>query len=121
MMRVAAVAPDGSWLATGSYDRTVRVWNAVSGQERATLTGHADWVSAVAIAPDGSWLAATGSTDQTIRIWNAANGERLALMRVENNIGSCTWLDSAGLAVGGAPGLYLFDFLAGTAPPPAGD
>ena len=55
------MAPDGSWLATGGYDGTVRIWDAATGQERATLTGHAGGVRAVAVAPDGSWLAAGGS------------------------------------------------------------
>ena len=55
-----AVAPDGSWLATGGWDGTVRIWDAATGRERATLTGHTGWVAAVAVAPDGSWLATGG-------------------------------------------------------------
>ena len=35
------MAPDGSWLATGSWDGTVRIWDVATGQERAILTGHA--------------------------------------------------------------------------------
>ena len=70
-----AVAPDGSWLATGSEDGTVRIWDAATGQERAILTGHTGWVTAVAVAPDGSWLA-TGGEDGTVRIWDAATGQR---------------------------------------------
>ena len=62
-----AIAPDGSWLATTSYDQTARIWSA-DGTPRATLTGHKDAVHDVAIAPDGSWLA-TVSSDKTARIW----------------------------------------------------
>jgi WD40 repeat protein len=64
-----AIAPDGSWLATASEDKTVRIW-AADGTPRATLTGHTGLVSDVAIAPDGSWLA-TASWDKTARIWAA--------------------------------------------------
>ena len=35
-----AVAPDGSWLASGGEDGTVRIWDVATGQQRATLTGH---------------------------------------------------------------------------------
>jgi hypothetical protein len=73
-----AIAPDGSWLATASFDDTVRIWDAASGQERAALTGHKYGVWAVAIAPDGTWLA-TGS-DQTVRIWDAVTGQQRAAL-----------------------------------------
>ena len=45
-----AVAPDGTWIATGSWDKTGRIWNPVTGQQRAVLTGHNGAVTAVAIA-----------------------------------------------------------------------
>ena len=55
-VRAVAIAPDGTWLATGGDDGTVRTW-AADGTPRATLTGHDGPVNAVAIAPDGTWLA----------------------------------------------------------------
>jgi len=63
-----AIAPDGTWLATASVDKTVRTW-AADGTPRATLAGHKHGVGAVAIAPDGTWLA-TGDVG-TVRIWAA--------------------------------------------------
>jgi WD40 repeat protein len=64
-----AIAPDGTWLATASVDKTVRTW-AADGTPRATLAGHTHGVGAVAIAPDGTWLA-TGDV-AAVRIWAAA-------------------------------------------------
>jgi WD40 repeat protein len=78
-VRAVAIAPDGSWLASGSVDRTVRIWDAATGRLKASLTGHQHWVNAVAIAPDGSWLA-TGSNDETVRIWDAVTGQARALL-----------------------------------------
>jgi WD40 repeat protein len=71
-----AVAPDGTWLATGSADGTVRIWDAATGRERARLDGHTGPVAAVAVAPDGTWLA-TGSADGTVRVWRMTDGTPL--------------------------------------------
>ena len=70
-----AVAPDGAWMATTSYDDTVRVWDTTTWQPRQRLTGHAGAVVACATGPDGTWLA-TGSWDNTARIWDTRRPDR---------------------------------------------
>ena len=69
-----AIAPDGTWLATASFDKSVRIWDSTTGRQRAVLLGHTKPVMSVAIAPDGTWLA-TASYDKTVRIWNSATGQ----------------------------------------------
>jgi WD40 repeat protein len=69
-----AFSPDGSKVASGSYDRTVRVWNVVTGQAEQTLEGHSDSVMSVAFSPDGSKVA-SGSYDRTVRVWNVVTGQ----------------------------------------------
>ncbi|MEV8630905.1 hypothetical protein AB0395_04540, partial [Streptosporangium sp. NPDC051023] len=68
---VSAVAfsPDGSRLATASWDNTARVWEAKTGKLITTLTGHQDRVWEVAFSPDGTRLA-TASSDNTARVWD---------------------------------------------------
>ena len=61
-----AFSPDGSILASGAGDDTVRLWDAVTGKHKRTLKGHSAY--SVAFSPDGSTLA-SGSADQTSRLW----------------------------------------------------
>jgi len=59
---------DGSTLASGSHDRTIRLWDVSSARTTAVLSGHISAVSSVAFSPDGSTLA-SGSGDGTVRLW----------------------------------------------------
>jgi len=66
-------SPDGTKLASASFDKTVRLWEIMSGKVLHAFTGHSDFVYAVVFAPSGEWYA-TASKDRTGRIVNAATG-----------------------------------------------
>ena len=67
----AALSPDGKYLLTASWDQTARIWDAATGQEVRTLSGHTDRVNSAAYSPDGRHLV-TASGDLTARIWDVA-------------------------------------------------
>ncbi|MHC5721920.1 MAG: WD40 repeat domain-containing protein, partial [Nostoc sp.] len=62
-----------SRLATGSGDKTARIYDCETGTPLHTLKGHTGWVLAVAWSPDDGMLA-TGSMDNTVRLWDPKKG-----------------------------------------------
>ncbi|MFH0901767.1 MAG: hypothetical protein V2A73_14150 [Pseudomonadota bacterium] len=68
-----AIDPTGRQLATGSVDRTIRLWLADTGTELLVLRGHQDAVTAVAFSPDGRTLTSS-SIDKSVRYWNLTSG-----------------------------------------------
>jgi WD40 repeat protein len=68
-----AFSPDRRTLASGSDDKTVRLWDVSSRRQIGDpLTGHTNSVMSVAFSPDGRTLA-TGSSDKTVRLWDVSS------------------------------------------------
>ena len=77
LVRSVAFSPDGKKVVSGSYDRTVRLWDAETGETIGEpWQGHTDRVWSVAFSPDGKKVV-SGSYDRTVRLWDAETGETI--------------------------------------------
>lgn len=65
-------SPDGSTLASGGFDRNVKLWNYITGQELSSIGSHSSTIYDVAFSPDGNTLA-SGSYDQRIILRDVSN------------------------------------------------
>src|SRR5205809_1396804 len=75
----AAFSPDGKHVLTGSFDKTLKLWETATGKEIKTFggaAGHQNLVLSVAFSPDGQYLASGGS-DNTAKIWDVPLGSPL--------------------------------------------
>jgi WD40 repeat protein len=73
-VRSLAISPDGQTLASGSFDKTIKLWQLSSGKLNHTLSRHSKGVLCVVISPEGQILA-SGSFDETIKLWCLDTGE----------------------------------------------
>ena len=79
-MLSVALSPDRGILASGSADKTIRLWQMRNRRLIATLTGHESSVKCVEFSPDGQILA-SGDGVGNIFIWNIISKERMANFR----------------------------------------
>ncbi len=78
-------------LASGSADRTIKLWNWQTGECLQTLQGHKSWIWAVSFSPDGQWLASS-SYDATTRVWHVSTGECLQTLEAHpSSVASVTF------------------------------
>ena len=79
-VRLLTFSPDGSRLASESFDNTVRLWDGATGVQIATLEGHSGTIELLTFSPNGSRLASLGSSDKTVRLWDVATGVRISTL-----------------------------------------
>ena len=85
-VRAVAFSPDGKILATGSYDSTIILWDANSGQMLLPpLKGHDRELYRVAFSPDGKILA-SASGDRTVRLWEVKTGHLIGTLSHDDEV-----------------------------------
>ena len=80
-----SVTSDGRRAVSGSWDKTLRVWDMESGQCLRILEGHTREVRSVSVTPDGRWVV-SGSEDNTLRVWDLVTGQCLRALIIHGVI-----------------------------------
>jgi WD40 repeat protein/uncharacterized caspase-like protein len=105
-----AYSPDGRLIASGSSDKTVKLWDAATGALLRTLEGHTKGVTSVAFLPDSRHVL-SASIDG-IRVWDAASGDVVRTFdRVTNSIAISP--DGKRLATSAGGTLNIFNLSSG--------
>jgi WD40 repeat protein len=96
-------SPDGQWIASGSWDKTVRLWDAATGESCAVLP-HPNVVRALEFSPDSSWLVTGCSPDESLRVWNVATAREDRKLKGPGTVPQAIALSPDGARIAAANG-----------------
>ena len=102
-VEAVAISPDMKWIASGSRDRTVRLWDRASGEMIRVMKGHTSHIQDVLFHPDGMHLVTIGD-DGVAGVWNV---DRLTRRKRPGRY--LAFADDSNLLAAGLNGLSIWD------------
>ncbi len=79
-----AISPDSNYVATGSRDKSAKLWELSTGREVRSFLGHQASVNSLDFSHDGKFLI-TGGNDKTIKIWEVKTGKEIFSSLLDDN------------------------------------
>ena len=124
-INVVAFTPDNKTVATGSTDKTVRVWDAKTGKELLSLEAHTGAVTGLAFSFDGKKLVTGGYGPRQkgtevftgeVKVWDVSSGKLLQTMEKTNLAVEAVAFDPNGRQVAANSGklVHIWDIMTGT-------
>lgn len=109
-------SPDGRFLAAGSDDKSVRMWNTSTGKEERIFEGHTLQVATVVFSPDGQFVV-SGSYDESVKIWDVKTGKEVRSFKAGNQVSALSFNSDGSLLAAGERGvtIRIWDFRTGKA------
>lgn len=95
-----AFSPDSRLLASGSWDRTIRLWSTETGELLDLFVGHENNVKTITFSPDNQILA-SGGWDDTVRLWDIGTGEQKKILADHRSAVSSVTFSPAGHILAG--------------------
>ena len=99
---------DGMRIVSGSWDRSVRVWDTKTGEQLRELQGHTGWVNSVSFSSDGNRIV-SGSDDKSVRVWDAKTGKRLMKLRGTLSVRSVSFSSDGSRIVAAGRSVWVWD------------
>ena len=81
-------SPDGKWIASSGYDRSIHVWDVNLGVQRASLKGHKGPVTQVRFSPDSQRIV-SASYDFSLKLWDAVYGNQILTLPGHRGVTWC--------------------------------
>lgn len=96
-----AYSPDGKYIATGSRDYSIKLWEVSTGREIRSFLGHLNSVTTLVFDPTGNYIA-SGSYDKSVILWEVATGVEKLRITGHNDIVTSVAFSPDGTAIASA-------------------
>ncbi len=114
-VEAVVISPNNQWVASGSFDNTIKIWDIETGRELRALNGHTGAVKTLDCSADGRWLA-SGGNDKTVKLWDVGSGGEVKSFTIEDGSVETVALsfDGSKLAAGDSAGtINIWDISSG--------